>query len=161
MAPESLRQPGWPCRSDRCCCPVRREAGYYLKAQRCLVLSENLQQLGFNSIKTLILSRVSVCFYLQPPVDAVDVVVMETGQHPHLLPVIVVTETYLTPKDRRDGLNALRERGGSDWTGLWTHWLFPAFVAERKVLVGNLWISLRVIFFDTTAPCCSSNSRRA
>lgn len=33
---------------------------------------------------------------LQPSVDTLDVVVMETGQHPQLLPVGVITETDLT-----------------------------------------------------------------
>jgi len=40
--------------------------------------------------------------YLQPAVDALDVVVMETGQHPQLLPVGVVTETDLTPVNPSD-----------------------------------------------------------
>lgn len=35
--------------------------------------------------------------YLQPSVDTLDVVVMETGQNPQLLAVAVVAETDLTP----------------------------------------------------------------
>lgn len=41
----------------------------------------------------------AVCVYLQPPVDTFHVVVMETGQHPELLAVGVVTEADLTPAE--------------------------------------------------------------
>lgn len=42
------------------------------------------------------LYQIKMC-YLQPSVDTLDVVVVETGQHPQLLSVGVITETDLTP----------------------------------------------------------------
>ena len=45
--------------------------------------------------------------YLQPSVDTLDVVVMETGQHPQLLSVGVVTETDLTPVNSQQQTNSI------------------------------------------------------
>lgn len=56
---------------------------------------------------------------------------------------------------------AVKWRPAVGRTSCWTHWVFPAAAALRKVLVGNLWISLRLNFLDTTAPWRSSNSSRA
>lgn len=38
--------------------------------------------------------------YLQPPVDALGVVVMETRQHPQLIAISIITETDLTPVNK-------------------------------------------------------------
>ncbi len=74
----------------------------------------------------------------------------------------------VTGKSPADGpRDILKEQHQIQWgldpdqTSWRTHWVFPALLADWKVLVGNLWISLRLNFLDTTAPWRSSNSRRA
>lgn len=52
-----------------------------------------VEDVGTNGCHGCLQTERSLLFYLQPPVDTLDVVVMETGQHPQCLSVSVVAET--------------------------------------------------------------------